>query len=93
MENQSAIYLELSVEAENGSVYVHSKGLAGLHLMGKDFQAMKPTLESSIKRLYKDNQKMNVKVIWLRDSLTATICHVPEGLERLAVIPENAAAA
>jgi hypothetical protein len=92
MEDQSAMYLELNVEPENGSVYVHSKHLPGLHLMGKSFQSMKPMLENAIKRLYRDNHAMNVRVVWLKDSFssTAAICNASE---RVAVIPENAAAA
>ena len=92
--NQDAIYLELNIEPENGSVYVHSRHVPGLHLIGKDFQSMKPTLEIAIKRLFLDNQKMNVKVIWLTSKedaySTAAICNV---LERLAVVPADAAAA
>jgi hypothetical protein len=94
MINQEAIYLELNVEPENGSVYVHSRHVLGLHLIGKDFQSMKPMLEGAIKRLFRDNQKMIVKVIWLtsKDNAysTAAVCNV---LERLAVVPESAAAA
>jgi hypothetical protein len=84
MQNQNAIYLELSVEAENGSVYVHSKHVPGLHLMGPNFQTLKPTVEMAIKQLFKDNQQMMVNVIWLTEFGVDAVCNV---LERLAVIP------
>jgi hypothetical protein len=92
--NQDAIYLELNVKPENGAVYVHSRHVPGLHMVGKDFQSMKPSLETAIKQLFRDNQKMNVKIVWLTSKedaySTAAICNV---LERLMVYPEDAAVA
>jgi hypothetical protein len=84
MQDQNAIYLELDVEPENGSVYVSSRHVPGLHLVGKNFQSMKPTVEMAIKRLFQDNQKMRVNVIWLTELGADAVCNV---LERLAVIP------
>jgi hypothetical protein len=82
MQDQNAIYLEINVEPENGSVYVHSKHVPGLHLMGKNFQSMKPTIEMAIKRLFNDNEQMQVNVIWLTDRGADAICNV---VERIAV--------
>jgi hypothetical protein len=90
MQEQSAIYLELNVHPENGSVYVHSKHVPGLHLIGSNFQTMKPSLENLIKRLFRDNEKMEVRVLWLTEKGTDAVCNV---LERLAVVPVNVAAA
>ncbi len=90
MQEQNAIYLELSVEPENGSVYVHSKHVPGLHLIGSNFQAMKPMVEMAIKRLFKDNQQMHVNVIWLTEFGADAVCNV---LERLAVIPVDQSSA
>ncbi len=93
MNDQKAIYLELSVQAENGSVYVESKHVPGLHLIGKNFQAMKPTLEVAIKQLFKDNRNMSVDVIWLTELGADAAAVVNNVLERLAVIPQGSSAA
>jgi hypothetical protein len=90
MQDQNAIYLAINVESENGSVYVHSKHVPGLHLMGTNFQAMKPTIEMAIKRLFKDNEHMEVNVIWLTERGADAVCNV---LERLAVYPVKSDAA
>jgi hypothetical protein len=86
MQDQNGIYLELNVHPENGSVYVDSKHVPGLHLIGKNFQAMKPSLEKVIKMLFRDNRRMEVNIIWLTDPEmgTSAVCNV---LERLAVVP------
>ena len=93
MRDQNAIYLELSVQAENGSVYVDSKHVPGLHLIGRNFQAMKPTVETAIKRLFKDNKNMNVDVIWLTELGADAAAVVTNVMERLAVIPLGSSAA
>jgi hypothetical protein len=90
MQDQNGIYLELKVHPENGSVYVDSKDVPGLHLVGSNFQAMKPSLETLIKRLFRDNKRMEVRIIWLTPVSAEAICDV---LERLAVVPVEAAAA
>lgn len=88
MQDQNAIYLEVNVESENGSVYVHSRHVPGLHLIGTNFQAMKPTIEMAIKRLFKDNEQMSVNIIWLTEHGADAVCNV---LERLAVYPVKSA--
>lgn len=90
MQDQNGIYLELKVHPENGAVYVDSRDVPGLHLIGSNFQAMKPSLEDLIKRLFRDNKGMEVRVIWLTPMSTEAICDV---LERLAVVPVDSVAA
>jgi len=84
MQSQNAIYLELSVESEGASVFVRSRHVPGLHLIGSNFQAMKPMVETAIKMLFRDNRQMEVNVIWLTEYGVDAVCNV---LERLAVVP------
>jgi hypothetical protein len=94
MQDQSARYLELKVEAENGLAYVHSKHVPGLHLIGKSFQSMKSTLEEMIVRLFKDNENLNVKVYWLTEHSADAMCKFEDDvLKRLAVFPLTEASA
>ena len=84
MNNQDAIYVGINVHPHGNSIYVNSKTLAGLHLTGKDFQSMKPMVETAIKRLFLDNHRMAVNVIWLKEAFSTTAeCNV---LERFAMI-------
>jgi len=85
-----ATYLELSIESENGHVFVRSKQVPGLHLIGKCFQAMKPNIEAAIKRLFRDNQSKDVNLIWLVD--TQAPSSAADVLQRLAVYPAKKAA-
>ena len=89
MQDQNGIYLELEVHPENGSVFVDSKDVPGLHLIGSNFQAMKPSLETLIKSLFRDNKRMEVRIIWLKPMSTEAVVNV---LERLAVVPVATAA-
>jgi hypothetical protein len=66
MDEQNCIYLEINIEPQNGSVFVHSDEVPGLNLMGPSFEALKPTVEKAIIRLYKDNEQMAVKLLWLK---------------------------
>lgn len=93
MQEQGAIYIELNVQPENGSIYVDSRHVPGLHLMGKAFQSMKPRLEVAIKRLFKDNQHMRVNVIWLTEFGVDAVVDVQQAFKTLAMIEEQQTAA
>lgn len=89
-QDQIGFYIELKVEPENGHVYVHSKQVPGLHLLGRCFQDMKPGLEAAIKRLYQDNHRQEVQVIWLASAESFPIA--TSVLEKVAVYPVKRAA-
>ncbi len=66
------VYIELTVQPEQvgkgraTSVYVTSKDVPGLHLIGRCLNDMRPVVEKAIKRLYRDNLKTAIRqVIWL----------------------------
>jgi hypothetical protein len=74
MPEDYALYIELKVEADNPGrlgVYVSSPQVPGLHVSGSSFIALKETLEKAIKRLYRDNDGMEVNIIWLTDTLNS----------------------
>ncbi len=48
-----------------GMVYVKSKDVPGLHLVGKNFNSMKPLIIKAIKRLFLDNKKQHVNVYFV----------------------------
>jgi hypothetical protein len=83
MDEQSCLYLEINIEPENGSVFIHSEQVPGLHLIGPSFQQMKSTVETAIKRLFRDNEKLDVNLIWLKDRTGADIARI----QRVAVCP------
>ena len=91
--DHEAIYIELKVRADNAanSVYVRSDQVPGLHILGKCMSDMKPLVEDAIVRLYRDNKKINVRVIWLSDQ---TDSDEPAGaiqeLQRVAVYKQAA---
>lgn len=85
-QEQDALYIELRVEPDNGHVFVRSDQVPGLHLMGSCFQEMKSALEKAIKRLFKDNEGLDVNIIWLTShDAQPPIADVATHLERLAV--------
>lgn len=63
--------LELMVDQiGTGMTYVRSKDIPGLHLVGKDFQSMRPIIEKAIKRLWLDTYKQAVRVVFLANVTT-----------------------
>jgi hypothetical protein len=90
VEGQTGIYVELQVQPESGGhVFVSSRSLPGLYLIGKCLQDMRPTLEKAIKRLFKDNHDKNVNVVWL-SSMGESRAKKAE-IERVAVMLDLAA--
>ena len=53
---------------EKESAYINSADVPGLHLSGSDFLSMKPTLETAIKTLYRDNKNVEVEIVWIADA-------------------------
>jgi hypothetical protein len=67
-DTTTAYQIDLMIDGVDGAgVYVRSKDVPGLHLIGKNLSAMKPIVEKAIKRLFLDNRKLNVNVIWVAD--------------------------
>jgi hypothetical protein len=91
-QDQAIAYqLDLMIDAlEGAGVYVRSKDVPGLHLIGKSLKAMKPTIEAAIKRLFRDNRKQEVNIIWLAD--IGEFEHVKNLPARLAIYPTSKAA-
>ena len=77
-------YIELKVRPDDalGCVYVSSDDVPGLHLIGGCLKDMKPMVEDAIKYLYRDNNNVNVNVIWLSDAKDVLHTEAPQ---RLAV--------
>ena len=70
-DTTTAYQIDLMIDGVDGAgVYVRSKDVPGLHLVGKSFTAMKPIVERAIKRLFLDNRKMHVNVIWIAEAGT-----------------------
>jgi hypothetical protein len=89
-KNSIGFLVELTVAAEQGGhAYVSSKQVPGLHLIGKCFIDMKPTIEGAIKRLFLDNRQQKVEVHWLASATQFPKTEVV--LEKLAVFPSKAA--
>jgi hypothetical protein len=89
-DQQMGFVVELDVQAENGSAYVSSKQVAGLHLVGKCLESMKPIVEQAMKRLFKDNQNQDINVIWLSSAASFPI--VGALLHSVAIYPAKKAA-
>ncbi|MCH9025888.1 MAG: hypothetical protein IIA05_02085 [Proteobacteria bacterium] len=86
--DQDCFYIELTVDPDKDGIYVSSKQVPGLHLMGSSMNDMRPTLEKAIKRLYLDNKGTDVNVIWLSNAEDFPVAHdVPV---RLAVYEKAA---
>jgi hypothetical protein len=83
MDDQNCLYLKVNIEPENGSVFIHSEQVPGLHLIGPSFQDMKPTIEAAIKRLFRDNERLQVDLKWLIDRAAPEVTH----FARVAVCP------
>lgn len=67
MHDNQAFEINLMISAMNGGIYVRSPDVPGLHLCGTNMRAMKETVETAIKRLFKDNRGVNVNVIWVNN--------------------------
>jgi hypothetical protein len=80
---QAAFYIELSVEADKEHVYVSSKDVPGLHVMGRSLQSAKALIESCIKKLFLLNSRQSVNLVWL--SPAAQFPSVAEDLKHLAI--------
>lgn len=76
MDEQNGLLLEINIEAENGAVFIHSKHVPGLNLVGPSFQAMKTTVGNAIKRLFLDNEKQNVRLIWVKEQGEPAMTHI-----------------
>jgi len=65
--DKTTVYeLDLMIDGiEEVGVYIRSKDVPGLHLVGKSLQVMKPIVEKAIKRLFKDNRGFDVNVVWV----------------------------
>jgi hypothetical protein len=92
MPTEPGFYIELSVQPETKeSVFVRSKQVPGLYLIGKCLLDMKPMVERAIKHLFKDNHGKDVNLIWLNDVESFPIrTDVPH---RIAVFPVEKKAA
>lgn len=89
MDEQNCFYLDINIEPENGAVFVHSKQVPGLHLLGKSFQSLKPAIEAALKRLFRDNDQMDVaKIIWLKPYREPAIAEIA----KVAICPLKAVA-
>lgn len=65
-KDEVGYHLELMVDSIGpGMTYVRSTDIPGLHLIGKDFQSMRSTIETAIKRLWLDTHKQAVRVVFL----------------------------
>lgn len=94
-ENTTVYQLDLHISPVVGAgVYVRSKDLPGLHLVGPNFRAMKASVETAIKRLFLDNRGMDVRVVWVADvaQLSARRTSAQPQPERIAVYPVKKAA-
>lgn len=85
-------YIELKVEPDTGTgaAYVRSDQVPGLHLIGRCFKDMKPMIELAIKRLFRDNYRHDVNVVWLADAQTFPL--TDNVLEKLVVFATPLAA-
>ena len=55
---------------------------------------MRPRLEGAIKRLFRDNERMNVNVIWLKEyGAEAAIVDASHAFKKLAMIEQQHSAA
>ncbi len=89
-QDQVGFYVQLDVQPEHGGVYISSKEVPGLHLIGKCFEAMKSEVERAMKRLYKDNHGQDINVIWLVSP--ESFPKVENVLHSVAIYPNKKAA-
>ena len=83
--------LELMVdEIGTGMTYVRSKDIPGLHLVGKDFMSMKPTIEKAIKRIWLDTYKQAVRVVFLANVTELKRHKISQLPSKVAVVQEAA---
>jgi len=97
MSNEGIGYhLDLMVDGlGTGMVYVRSKDVPGLHLVGENFVAMKPMIEKAIKRLFLDNRGQKVRVVFLAEVAQFPKKHsrkIKELPSKVAVFPVSKAA-
>jgi hypothetical protein len=64
-------FIDLRVSLDKHGLYVTSDDVPGLHLLLPVFGDSKPTIESAIKRLFKDNKNLDVYVFWKVPQTTA----------------------
>lgn len=84
-DDQTAFYIRLDVQPQHGHCYVSSQQVPGLHLVGKCFQDMKSELDRAITRLFRDNHRQDVRVVWMADAISFP--KVESLLEMVAIYP------
>ena len=72
LSEPEAVLINLAIEPESSGVFVSSKDLPGLYILGKCLHDLKPILEAAIIRLLKDNHGKTVKVHWISDHALTT---------------------